>query len=115
MTRYPRCPQLIGNLREQVTLQFETTEPDGFGNEVPTWHSVGSVAARIEPLDGEERIQAGGLTAPFNARVHIRYRQGVTTDWRLIYRGATFQIRAISNYDERRQFLTLDCEGNVSA
>jgi SPP1 family predicted phage head-tail adaptor len=115
MSRYPQRPQLVGNLRELVTLQYATTVPDGFGNHIETWHDVGPIYARVEPLGGEERIQASGLTAPYNVRVHIRYRQGITPEWRLVYKGETFQIRAVSNYDERRQFLTLDCEGDVAA
>ena len=110
MKRYPERPQLAGNMREQVTLQFPTYEPDPDGQLQETWHDVGTFYARVEPLDGQERFEAGKIDASYSVRFHIRYREGVTPEWRVIYRGEVFNIQHVRNPDERRMFLALECE-----
>jgi SPP1 family predicted phage head-tail adaptor len=42
--------------------------------------------------------------------VVIRYRTGVTAAMRVVWRSRTFDILGIVNKDERRHFLTLDCQ-----
>lgn len=112
-SREPYRAQRIGNLREHVVLQSVTYEDDGYGGQIPTWHDHGPIAARVEPLKGEERIIAGRLASPYDVAVHIRYRDDVRTDWRVVYRGETLEITSLRNLDERKRFLTLECTGGA--
>ncbi|MCT8992048.1 phage head closure protein [Chelativorans sp. SCAU2101] len=112
-SREPYRAQRIGNLREHVTLLERVEESDGQGGTTVTWHEIGPIAARVEPLKGEERVIAGRLASPYDVAVHIRYRDDVRTGWRLVYRGETLDITSLRNLDERKRFLTIDCTGGA--
>lgn len=108
-TREPYRPQRVGNLRERVTLQDSTTTQDGFGGTIHEWHDVAEVWARVEPMKQGEHLIAGGIQTVTDVLVHIRHRADVTTTWRLIWQGKTYNITGVRNLDERRAFLALDC------
>lgn len=93
--------------------EYSTDGTDEFGNPIETWIDHAPIAARVEPLKGEERVIAGGIASPFDVLVHIRYRADVNTTWRLVYKGTTFNITALRNLDERGRFLTMDCTGGA--
>lgn len=109
-TREPYRPQRIGNLRETVTLQ-ENREvgSDGFGGTIYELVDVATVAARIEPLKGDEQVIAGGIAAVSDVLVHIRHRSDVDETWRVKDGTTSYNITAVRNLDERRRYLTLDC------
>lgn len=110
MSLEPWKPQRIGNLNERITVQHFVSEDDGYGNEIQEWQDLATVRARVEPVKGNERVIAGGLANPYSVTFHMRYRDDVTTAHRIVYRGSVFNIQYLRNLDERRRFLSLDCE-----
>lgn len=113
-TRQPYRGQHPWNLRERVILEEYTTDgDDGFGNPIEVWVPHEPVAARVEPLKGEEKVIAGGLANPFDVLVHIRYRPDVAATWRVVHDGQTLNIVSLRNLDERKRFLTLECRGGA--
>lgn len=109
-TREPYRPQRVGNLRERLTIQHYTVVDDGMGNEIPTWSDLATVWCRVEPLKGDERIIADAVRNPYSVVFHIRYRNDVTTDLRIMYQGKLFNLKRITNYDERKRFLSIEAE-----
>lgn len=107
-TREPYKGQRIGNLRERVTLQDFTSTDDGFGGRIEEWYDVAEVWARIEPVKAGEQLIAGGIQSITDVLVHVRHRDDITSQWRIIWRGIVYRITGARNLDERGQFLTLD-------
>lgn len=101
--------QRIGDLRERVTLQYYTETRDEYGGISQAWADVDQIRARVEPIKAGEQVIAGGIQAVTDVLVHIRYREDVAPDWRLIWKGQTFNIKGVRNLDERNRFLALDC------
>lgn len=68
--------------------------------------------AAIKTLDGKE-IQLSNVTANiFSSRFIIRYREGITPDMKVKYKGKTYDILSITNDDEQNRTLTLICEAS---
>lgn len=103
----------IGMLNERVTIQRYTESRDDLGGVTRTWGDLRSCAARVRPVKGREADDAGRLAAIETYLVDIRWWQGITPRDRLVWRGRVLNIRSVENRDERRRFLTMECEAGV--
>jgi phage head-tail adaptor, putative, SPP1 family len=106
-SRRPYRPQAIGNLRERVDLQRSILVRDPDGGMMETWVTVATVFARLEPVKSQDEVIGGGIRATEAMLVHIRHREDVATDWRILWQGKPYLIDGMRNLDERRQYLTL--------
>jgi len=99
----------ISQLRHRVTLQQPSLASDGMGGGIRTWTDVATVWASIEPLRGSSFWQAQQVQAKTTHTVTIRYRPGITTDYRIAFGSRRFQIDAIQNPSEANRYLLLYC------
>ena len=100
----------IGRLRHRVTLQQPVDTDDGSGGTARTWADVVTLWARIEPLDAGERVGAERIEAAADTRVTIRWRAGVTHAMRFSFGTRVFEIRGLTDREERHRFLDCLCE-----
>ena len=100
----------IGFLRKRITIQNETSTPDGAGGFVLAWSDVATVWAEIMPLNGREVFVAQQPEGRVTHRVTLRWFSGVTTDMRVVFNSRVFNIRSVLNTDERNQWLELMVE-----
>jgi SPP1 family predicted phage head-tail adaptor len=85
-----------GKLRHKMTLQQPVTTQNTTTGEMATvWTEVAKVWASLEPLSANAFIAAGAEQSEVTARVTIRYREGVTSKMRLIYRGMYYDIKGV--------------------
>lgn len=105
---------LIGRMRDRVSIQSETRTSDGRGGYTKTWTTLATVWAQISPLRAAEQVEAGALQGVTVFRATIRYRDDVTTPMRVLWGSRVFNIRGITNTDERKRFTELLCEEKVT-
>lgn len=103
----------IGSMRERITLQEEVRTEDGAGGFTTSWADLSftpSVWARVEPLEGRERLQAMQVDARASHRVTVRYRSDLKASQRIVWRSRHLHpIGPWLNEDERRRFATAMC------
>lgn len=102
-----------GKLRERITIQSETSTPDGGGGYTVGWNNVATVFAQVKPQRGKEALEAMQMRDTQLYDVVIRYRADVTPKHRISWGSRIFNIRAVMNKDERDRYLTLVCEEGV--
>lgn len=104
-----------GRLRERVKIQSDAKASDGAGGYTLTTPAlVAEVWAAIEPLEGNEQIQAMQTEAKATHRVTIRYREGLKPSMRLLYGTRVFEVVAPPiDTDERHSTLTMLCRERV--
>lgn len=100
----------IGEMRERVTLQSPQRAPDGAGGQDITWTSGATVWAKVEEGRGRERLVGGRRAAETAFTLTIRYRSGITTEMRVLWKGRVLNITGLSDPDGRKRFLELTCE-----
>jgi SPP1 family predicted phage head-tail adaptor len=100
----------IGKLRHRIEIQKKTVESDALKQEMETWTPFASCWARVEPLNGREYIAAGQVNAELTARITMRYREGVTSDMRVVCKEKVFEILGVVNTDMRNIELVLMCK-----
>lgn len=108
-----------GDLRERVRFQARAETDDGYGNPVAgSWSDQFTARARIMPKMGSEAVVAARMQGMQPYVITIRSNAGtrqVTPAWRAVNdrTGAIYDIKAVTNPDERNTFLELlVMEGN---
>ena len=99
----------IGRLRYQVDLQSATNTRDSGGGLSQSFNSVSKIFADIRPQSGDETFRQGKMQEKLTHNIIIRFKTGVTTSQRIVYKSRVFNIRSIINVDERDRFLMLKC------
>lgn len=100
-----------GRLRHRVTVQRSTDSIDQYGDQTPTWASLGTVWASVEPLSGREYFAAAQMQSEVSTRIVIRPISGVTLTPkdRVKFGSRYFDIQSVINRDERNRELQLLC------
>lgn len=97
------------NLRERVSIEAPTTTQDEIGASTTTFATVAQVWAKVTPVTlREQTFSERAATFGFYLVV-IRYRNDISYDLQIVWRGKTLNVVEVKNVDERRQFLTLLC------
>lgn len=103
-----------GSLRHSVVFEDQVETRDDFGQLQNSWTRAFSARVNIEPLRGDEFMDAQQTNARLTHRVVMRYRPDVTHTQRIAFKGRYFNINSIRNFQERDRKLTLMCEEIVS-
>lgn len=101
-----------GGLSERVVFSRREEVDDGFGNVQGAWVDQFTEPARLQPRLGSEPVIAARLTGiqPYTLTVRSSTRtRSVTPAWRAVNArsGATYNIKAITNRDERNADLEM--------
>lgn len=102
-----------GKLNRRISLQSLTVTKGLSGGKQSNWadFAVG-VPAAVRHLSGNERqaSSAGGQVAEARTEFTIRWRGGVNAQMRVLYDGAIYNIRHVSDLMARRETLILTCD-----
>lgn len=96
-----------GEYNRRVTLGSVTRTPDGGGGYTETAVAGATVWAKVEPLQGNEKLQAmqTGMRRPH--RFFVPYRDGVTGTTSLTYLGRTFDVQSVIDPDAAHEELEI--------
>lgn len=79
-------------LRQRITLQAYTTTKSPTGAIKKEWSNLYTIYCSFEPLSVKDVIAAQSNSSKITARVTIRYREGITTGMRALYKNKVYQI-----------------------
>lgn len=99
-----------GSLNRRIIIQKPSTEQDEFGQPTETWKTVLECWASITAASGKEVYATSGFVSQLSHVVVIRFPAvAIHSDMRVLYRGRTFSVQAVSDDDEGRVWLKLLC------
>lgn len=107
------------DLRERVAFEARDSVDDGAGNTVSGPWVVQFVRwARVLDMRGNEQMEDGKLRGVQSVTITIRGMgkiTPITNDWRArhIKTGKVYNIRSISNTDERRKYFDITADEGV--
>lgn len=108
----PRAPVSAADLSERITIQTRVTTQDAVGQESQAWGSDLLVWAAARPTTGREYVSAGAVQSTANVVFTIRFRPGLTSAMRVLWRGAPFDVVAPpTDVDGGRHTIELTCTG----
>jgi len=103
----------IGDLRNKITIQVQSSTKDDYGALIETWTDVKTIWAAVNPINGREYFAAESVNSEITHRVKARYTSGITPDMRVKFGTRYFNILSIINYEERNIELQLMCREAV--
>jgi SPP1 family predicted phage head-tail adaptor len=106
-----------GNLRLNAQFQANVSIADGMGGVIDGWVTQFSQRARLKPVRGDEKVDAGDLVAQSQHKLIIRssvQARTIKEGWRVIVDNVTYNIRSIINPDERNKALEITVERGVA-
>jgi SPP1 family predicted phage head-tail adaptor len=105
----------LGDLRHRVALQIlgGSTTPGTRGESQQTWREAGTVRAKIDTLNGDERYFANRYQADATHTVTVRYHPSVSVRARFVFRGRTLHVKHVDNLDQRNVWQVCTCEEAV--
>lgn len=99
---------LRARLSNRITLQRRTLVETSSGETIETWEDAGELRASVEPLKGKEFFGTRSdrdmpqISASIDARIRIRYRQGISpAEHRIVHGGIIYDLTAVIH--DRRQ------------
>src|SRR5690554_3266620 len=95
----------IGDFKQRVAIERYVTTSDGMGGTTQTWSEVGKVWCNIKPLSGQKRLEFGKLDSTVTHEVLMRYREDITDQDRLKYKGKNYTLKFQINEDEESVYL----------
>lgn len=96
-----------GKLRHSIIIQQATESFNGNSELVSTWSTFATIWASIEPLVGREYYAARQVNAETTGKIRIRYLAALTTKMRISFGTRIFDIKGISNIEERNEEMVL--------
>src|SRR5215471_14305997 len=96
-----------GDLDQRVTLLSPVYNPED--DEIVQWSPVITVWAYVEPNSALEQTGSQRTVADTDIVMVIRYRKDVDARWRIVHRGAVYQIHGLLNIISRRERLEILC------
>lgn len=106
---------MIGKLRHRITIESKGQASDGAGGYIESWSPFATLWAEVKPINSRERFQAEQVQARTTHRIWIRYRDDLETDMRVSYQSRSMAILGITDPDERKHWLVIDCEEGAPA
>lgn len=100
-----------GKLDQRVTLWKLSGGTDAWGSPLPAeLVAVGTVWARVQPLNGREYIAAQAAQSEVTARIRMRFRPWMTAQDRVIHNGTTYGIESLIDVRSDHRELVLMCK-----
>jgi SPP1 family predicted phage head-tail adaptor len=91
-----------GLLNRRITLQSQSFAGDEFGlNSAPTFTTIATVWARVQPGGGNEQVQASQRQDIASVVFSIYYRSDINAASRIIYNGLNYNIINVSEIGYR--------------
>ena len=107
-----------GKLDQRIEIQTSITGRDSLNAQTAQWIKFAEVWASVRQTMGREFLKAEDVQAEGKASFTIRFREGVTSAMRVIWRGRTFGIEDVTG-TRREGYLWLHCRSvqaeNVTA
>ena len=99
-----------GLLSERIEIQLPTETQAADGQVIPSFASIGTYWARVEPLSGNELIRAQATQIAATHRITMRYTPAITERCRIIYRGSKLDVTNVANPGSRNAEMILQAK-----
>ncbi|WKB52308.1 phage head closure protein [Eleftheria terrae] len=98
-----------GELNQRIALQQLASVKDAYGQEQGVWIKAATVWAKAEPLSGREFFAAAQAQSEVTVRFTIRYRPGLQSSMRVLWRGQPHEVASVIELQGGREWLQLMC------
>lgn len=108
MTTFRSRKLRVGAMRHRVSIQQPTETQDDYGQPIVTWTNfVTNEPAEFMPVAGNESLRGGQVEANIRAKFVVRYRDGYTTQMKVVHNGTSYGILYVNEVEGGRRYIEL--------
>lgn len=96
-----------GLMRERIDLQAPTDVRSLTGEATLSWATTATVWADVQGLSTRDLLQAQQANVIATHRMIIRFRDGVTNQYRVVWRGKTMEVASVTEHENRSKMVLL--------
>lgn len=96
-----------GDLRQLVTLQKPVSRVNEKGRRITGWEDVATVHAGKADVSGREFYVAQAYHAEDVVTWTLRWREDITTEWRLVHHGTQYNILEVNHLGYMRDYIRI--------
>lgn len=110
----------VGDMRDRILIRQRATSTPDFDSPAKfgeTYKTIAAVWAKVKTnisgkriFDGVNDEQGGGIILSSTHIFTIRYRDGITSENVVDYKGDNYKINRVVNPEERNMYLELYCK-----
>jgi head-tail adaptor len=101
----------VGQLRDRVNIQSETTTLSSIGEPVRTWTNLYyQQPAKWMPVAGSETVRGRTVEAGIKTIFVVRYEPGITPEMRVVHSSGTYGIGYVKMIEGRTRYIELHCK-----
>lgn len=105
----------LAELRDQITIQENTTTLSEIGDPVRTWtNKYYQQPAKWSPVAGSETVRGRSVEAGIATVFTIHNQPGITPEMRVVHSSGTYGIGYVKPIEGRRRYIELHCKSAVS-
>lgn len=90
-----------GHLSERVTLQAPAESRNRMGEVTLEWSDVATVWASVQGLTTRDFLQAQQANVIATHRIVMRFYDGLSHDYRVVWRGRTMEVASVMERENR--------------
>lgn len=98
-----------GDLRQEIVLMRPDISTGEHRRRSTEWTDAARVFAARQDVSGREFYQAHAVNAEDTVTFTIRWRDDITSSWRVRHRGETFDILEVNHLGFMRDYMRLKC------
>lgn len=102
----------VGRFRELVSLYRRDPAADTvdqYGRTLRHWAFDEQVRASAQDVSGRDFYEAAAHKLQHTVTFDMRWKGGVTSEWRLLWQGGAWEIDQVNHLGYRRDFVRLKC------
>ena len=96
-------------LPHRVRIEQDIGTQNAIGEPIPAWTVYAVVWANVLSLQGRELFDAQKIAAEVTSSIDMNYNAGVVPKMRVLWSGRTFDIRAVLDETNSKEYLKLLC------
>jgi SPP1 family predicted phage head-tail adaptor len=99
-----------GRLKTRIAIQQQVTTQDAAGQITGAWETLASVWADVRQQRGLEAIRADAVSSATKTSIRIRRRTGLNAGMRVVHATTTYNILAVADDVNAKEYTDLICE-----
>ncbi len=110
--------QGAGQYRHRVTFDSPAVSQGASGEELIAWALFGTFWTALEPLNGNEQLQAGQMLNVVDTRIRMRWSPNadqITDKWRARHNGIIYNIKSVIHVNFAQRELHIMCTSGKNA
>ena len=96
-------------LPHRVRIEQDAGTQNAIGEPIPVWAVFAVLWANVKSLLGRELFDAQKIAAEVTSSIDVNYKSGIEPKMRVLWSGRTFDIRAVLDENNTKQYLKLLC------